>query len=198
MAELTRRSLLQSGATAAAALLLGLRPWAPSVALGAAPVYLRRSAYTGLEGSDFSVAGETLRLLAVADVAGAARQPALVGSDDAFVLAFSGPLTAPLTSGIHAFRHPLVGSFELFVTPVDRPGGDQRYEVLVDRSVGAPKAPPEPPRVREPAPAAVPPAARTARRPLRRGRGSRRGRRLRRTVLRGGTRSRARFTARRR
>lgn len=150
---LTRRSLLCVGATAGAAAALGVRPWTASAA---GPGYLARSAYTGLEGTSFTV--ETgakpvvLRLESVSDVAGAASRRALVGSDEAFSLKFSGPLSAPLDSGIHTIHHPSIGSFELFSSPVDAPEGDRNYEVVVDRSIGAAEAPkaPKPPERPEP------------------------------------------------
>jgi hypothetical protein len=179
-------------------MILGLRPWEASPALAAAPGHLRRSAYTGLEGSTFAVAGaapQSVRLLSISDVAGAASQGRLVGSDDAFVLTFAGGVSSPLASGIHALSHPWLGSFDVFVSPVDVPAGDQRYEVLVDRSVGAPKPPPEPAASKPAAPGSANPVARPARRPLRRRRVrrvSRRGRVLRRSVLRRGTRGRGR------
>ncbi len=140
---------------------LGVRPWA---AAAAGPGYLTRSAYAGLEGTTFTV--ETgaepvvLRLESVSDVAGAATRRALVGSEDAFALKFSGPLARPLDSGIHTLEHPLLGSIELFASPVDAPAADRNYEVVVDRSVGAPAAQDAPAR-KEPEPA-EPPAAETA------------------------------------
>ena len=120
----------------------GVRPWA---AAAAGSGYLTRSAYAGLEGTHFTV--ETgakpvvLRLESVADVAGAASRRALVGSDDAFALTFSGPIADPLDSGIHTMRHPSLGSFELFSSPVDTPDGNRLYEIVVDRSVGVRAAP---------------------------------------------------------
>ena len=166
MKEMTRRSLLQAGAAATAASLLGGRLWSPATASAAVPGHLRRSAYTGLTGGTFRAGGTELRLLSVADLAGVASQPALAGSEDAFALAFAGPLGAPVESGIQTFSHPALGSFDLFVTPVDLPDGDRRYEVVVDRSVGVAPEPPEPvPGRRDLEPAATPePAAQPARR----------------------------------
>jgi hypothetical protein len=166
MAELTRRSLLQTGATAGSAVLLGLRPWAPATAAAAGPKYLRRSVYTGLVASEFAARTggpiAALRLVAVDDVAGALHQPRLAGSEDAFLLRFAGPLGAPLESDVAQFDHPGLGSFELFVSPVDRPGRERHYEALIDRSVGVPKDPPTapPPHAppREPDPVARPAA----------------------------------------
>ena len=148
---LTRRSLLAAGTTAGAAALLGVRPWTASAA---GPGYLSRSAYTGLEGTKFSV--ETgaepvlLRLDRVSDVAGAASRKGLVGSEDAFALKFSGPLARPLDSGIHTLRHPQLGTVELFASPVDAPETDRNYEIVVDRSVGAGAARSDAPKASEP------------------------------------------------
>jgi hypothetical protein len=150
---LTRRSLLAAGTTAGAAALLGVRPW---TAAAAGPGYLSRSAYTGLEGTKFSV--ETgaepvlLRLDSVSDVAGAASRKALAGSEDAFALRFSGPLSSPLDSGIHTLSHPRLGRIELFASPVDAPETDRNYEIVVDRSVGASAAHTDAPKAAEPPP----------------------------------------------
>ena len=137
---LTRRSLLRAGAGAGAAFAIGVRPWAAAAAAeSTAPGYLMRSGYAGLEGTTFTV--ETgadpvvLRLDSVADVAGAATRRSLAGSEDSFALTFSGPLGSPLDSGIHTLRHPGLGSFELFASPVDQPEDSRTYEVVVDRSV---------------------------------------------------------------
>jgi hypothetical protein len=149
---LTRRSLLCAGATGSAAALLGVRPWAAAAA-AAGSGYLSRSAYLGLEGTRFTV--ETgaepvaLKLESVSDVAGAASRRALIGSDDAFALTFSGPVGTPLDSGIHTLQHPRLGSFELFSSPVDAPEVDQHYEVVVDRSVGVATAHSEAPTTAE-------------------------------------------------
>jgi hypothetical protein len=164
---LTRRALLCAGATAGAAVVLGVRPWAASAAGGG---YLTRAAYAGLEGTEFTV--ETgartvaLRLETVSDLAGAASQPALVGSDDAFALTFSGPLSTPLDSGIHTLHHPRLGTFELFSSPVDDPDRDRHYEVVVDRSVGVPEEPPEAPPKAPEASSPEPPPARTEPEPV--------------------------------
>jgi hypothetical protein len=146
MSGITRRSLLVAGATAGAAVAVGARPW---TAAAAGPGYLTRSAYTGLEGSRFTVetGGDpvVLKLESVSDVSGAATRRALVGSDDAFALKFSGPVGSPLESGIHTLHHSQLGTIELFASPVDAPESDRNYEILVDRSVGAPAAAPKAP-----------------------------------------------------
>jgi hypothetical protein len=171
MTSLTRRSLLQSGAATGAGALVGMRPWSAAPASAATlPSYLRRSTYTRLARRDFAVTGDAgpvvLNLLSVSDVAGARSKQALAGSEDAFALAFSGPLATPLGSGTHTVRHPDLGTFRMFVTEVGQPAGNRRYEALVDRSVGvAPSKAPAPPAKALAAAAAVtaeaPAAART-------------------------------------
>jgi hypothetical protein len=152
----TRRSLLRSGALAGAAALVGLRPWAPAPA-AAAPGHLLRSSYDGLVGQSFGVGSVELRLMSVSDLAGATVDASLAGSEDAFVLTFAGPLDAALESGTHALTHPALGTFEMFMSAVEQPRSERRYEAVVDRSVGAPKS-----RPRRKAPAAVPAAAAVA------------------------------------
>jgi hypothetical protein len=151
MTALTRRSLLQAGAVTGAGVVVGLRPWsAAPAAAAAAPAYLRRSSYTALVRRNFAIARDggpvVLNLLGVADVAGARASRRLAGSEDAFALSFSGPVAAALESGTHTVRHPDLGTFRMFVTEVDRPAGNRRYEAVVDRSVGvAPSQAPAPP-----------------------------------------------------
>ena len=132
---LTRRSLLRTSALATAATLAGLRPWAAAGAEAAAASHLRRSSYARLLGQRFAVGPVELRLLTVADVAGAAVDASLAGSDDVFVLTFSGPLAPVVDARTPTLRHTRLGRFDLFLSPVDKPRKDQRYEAVVDRSV---------------------------------------------------------------
>jgi uncharacterized protein DUF6916 len=169
---LTRRSLLRSGAIASAAALVGLRPWAAAPAL-AAQGHLLRSSYEGLVGHRFTAGSIELTLLSVSDLAGAAVDASLSGSEDAFVLAFAGPLEPALEGGTLTLTHPGLGTFELFLSPVDAPAADRRYEAVVDRSVGAPKTPRKRPAAAPAAAAAAgtaaaPAEARTLKRPVRR------------------------------
>jgi hypothetical protein len=139
---LTRRRLLQAGAAAGVAALLG-GPAAARAAGGQVPAYLRRSPYLPLVGQRFDVGGHDLVLTAVDDLAGAAENAALQAADDAFALSFEGP-AGVFESGIQPFGHPAIGRNGLFVTPVGRAGGErQLYEVVVDRSIKLPD-PPEP------------------------------------------------------
>lgn len=142
---LTRRRLIQaSGATAATLYLGALTAGAPA-AFGAtaagAPAYLRRSSYARLTNSAFTAAATggakaTLRLVEVADLARARSEKSFAGRDDAFALTFTGAPGAPLTSAIHELRHASLGTFSVFIAPVGRPTRtEQRYEVVIDRSV---------------------------------------------------------------
>ncbi|HET6509761.1 MAG TPA: hypothetical protein VFG42_23410 [Baekduia sp.] len=166
MTEITRRSLLRTGATATAVAMVGVRPWDAATASAAAvPVGpLRRSDYAGLTATDFAVvdgpAGARLTLASVSDVAGAAHSVALRGSEDAFVLAFSGD--AGLDSGIHTLEHARLGRFELFVSPVGAQA-QRGYEAVIDRSVGAPPSPPRGPEPTTSEPARDEPTAAAAR-----------------------------------
>jgi hypothetical protein len=135
---LTRRSLLGAGALGAAT-VVGLRPWVAAPA-AAAPGHLLRSSYLGRVGEGFTVGSADLRLMSVDDLAGAAVEKSLVGSEDAFVLAFAGPLDAALAGGTHPVRHPALGRFELFVSEVGQPRSERRYEAVIDRSVRGPRS----------------------------------------------------------
>ena len=99
------------------------------------PGHLLRSSYLGLVAESFRVGPVDLRLLSVEDLAGAAVDKSLKGREDAFVLVFSGPLGAALDGGTHAVTHPALGTFELFVSAVEQPQTDRRYEAVIDRSV---------------------------------------------------------------
>jgi hypothetical protein len=138
-AGLTRRRLVQAGGAATAVLYLGGLPGRASAA--GVPSYLSRSAYAELGDAPFTAvtAGgltPTLRLAEVADLARAAHEPAFAGREDAFALLFSGPRDGSLDSGIHELRHPALGAFAVFISPVQASGtGEQLYEVVVDRSV---------------------------------------------------------------
>ncbi|HEY6759900.1 MAG TPA: hypothetical protein VI318_10430 [Baekduia sp.] len=148
MIEITRRSLLRTGATATAVAVVGVRPWSAAAASAATPVGpLRRSDYAGLTGSDFTVVDGTtpasLRLVSVEDVQGAVGQASLRGSEDAFALSFTGD-AALVESGIHTLEHAQLGRFDLFVSPVGAEA-ERGYEVVIDRSVGAPPSPPRAP-----------------------------------------------------
>jgi hypothetical protein len=133
---LTRRRLIQVGGGAAAVLYLDRLP-VLALADTTAPAFLRRSSYAPLVGSQFQAvgAGATLTLTAVSDLVRAQDEPAFVGRDDAFALSFVGPADVVLAGGTHELAHPTLGSFAIFITPVQRPAETQSYELVVDRSV---------------------------------------------------------------
>jgi hypothetical protein len=136
---MTRRSLLRVGAATTATTIVGLRPWAPARA-SAGPCHPVRSSYAGRVGQRFAAGSVGLELLSVADVAGAAAHRRLAGSEHAFVLTFAGPLSSELEAGTHTLSNVELGTFELFVSPVEQPREDRRYEAVIDRSVRAPRS----------------------------------------------------------
>ena len=135
----TRRKLLRLSAAAAGAAFAGLRPWDAAPAL-AAPSHLRRSSYVGRIGGRFAAGSVDLRLVSVTDVLGAGADRALRDSDDAFALVFSGPLEPALEAGSHTLRTSGLGSFELFLSPIERPASERLYEAVIDRSIGVSSA----------------------------------------------------------
>jgi hypothetical protein len=156
----TRRTLLRTSGAAALLSLLGIEAARPARAradsTSDAPAYLRRAGYAGLQGQSFAAGAAALKLLDVSDLGRAADERSLAGADDAFSLSFSGPTSQPLSQGTHTLHHPRLGSFELFLVPVDQPAGDQRYEAVIDRTVklgrasapAAPAATPKKPAVK--------------------------------------------------
>ena len=134
---LTRRRLLELSATACLAAILGHATSARAAGLDPAVAdYLRRAPWLPVVGDAVSVAGVRLWLAEVGDL------PQLAGRDDAFRLEFTGPAGA-LPGATHLFRQAALGSFVMFVSPVDTVvGTEQRYEVVVDRSVGVPPVAP--------------------------------------------------------
>jgi hypothetical protein len=101
---------------------------------------LLRSSYDGHVGERFMVGSTDLQLLSVDDLASTAVEKSLVGSEDAFVLAFAGPLDAALDGGTNSVRHPALGRFKLFVSEVGQPQSERRYECVIDRSVRGPRS----------------------------------------------------------
>ncbi len=164
---LTRRRLIQIGGSATAAAYLARFVAPAAAAAGGVPGFLVRSSYAPLVGTPFAVTGGAaapLTLTAVSDLVRARAEPALAGSEDAFALSFAGSPDAVLGSGIHELGHPALGTFSVFIAPVDRVVGTQEYEVVVDRSLpGAVAARQAPAPLAVPAagaaPAAVTPAS---------------------------------------
>jgi hypothetical protein len=139
---------LQAGGLAGAAALVGIRPWAPASASAAAaadgtPAHLLRSSYVWIKDPKFVVGGATLlELVAVSDLPAAAAVKELAGSEDAFALTFYGP--AGVEQGTHAVVNSELGPFDIFLA-ADSAGGTS-YTAVVNRSVGAAKHFPQPPK----------------------------------------------------
>jgi hypothetical protein len=129
----TRRRLLAGGTAAGAALAFGVMPRSASAATDAVPDYLGRSSYLNLQTQRFASSylgnATDLTLEAVRDL-----DSALAGSEDAFSLLFSA--SSPIEAGIRTFSHPDLGVFDFYIGPTERGG---KYEVVVNRSVAAPK-----------------------------------------------------------
>ena len=160
----TRRGLISTGGAATAAALVARPPAALAAAadaLAATPSPLRRASYAGLAGSSFRIgtgaAATGAKLQGISDLTGAP------GSDDAFSLLFAGPSSSAVEQGIHRFSHSSLGEFELFVTPIESHGKEQRYEAIVNRPPRrSVPTPPTPARAAEPTAAAAAGAAQGA------------------------------------
>jgi hypothetical protein len=140
---ITRRRLVQAGAAGAATVWLGgLTKLVP--AAGASPLTsaLKRSTYLSLADPGFKISIDgsnvPLQLAAVEDLAVAGAVPALRGSEAAFSVRFAGNGFAPFRSGTRTLSHPEMGTFQLFVSPVEARGATQTYEAVVDRTIKVP------------------------------------------------------------
>jgi hypothetical protein len=124
--------------------MLGLRVAAPDRASAASdvPDYLLRSSYLSLSTPSFTAAGLPLKLEGVGDLPRDGGRESLVGSEDAFALSFSSP--QQVEQGLYTFSHRDLGEFDFFIAPVER--GSSTYEVVVNRTVNAPKHYPKPAR----------------------------------------------------
>lgn len=134
---LSRRTVLKRSGLGALALSLPASGWlaGPAEAKVAVPA-LRRATWLPLVGESVGVAGgPELRVDAVADLAGAARDAGLRDLDEAFVVSLSAPGGAELGSGLHELSHPAFGQVVLFVSPVGAAGDRARFELVVDRTI---------------------------------------------------------------
>lgn len=137
--RISRRHLLAAGGAGVAALWFG-PGWSVDDGVAEAATLrseLRRSAW--LQVTDpvvhATVDGRTaaLRLTQVADLPIADQLAALRDHDGAFALRFVGP--AGLPQGAWSLQQADLGTFELFVVPIERRGSTQTYEAIVDRTV---------------------------------------------------------------
>lgn len=132
--------MLAAGGSAGAAAFVALNPQlaAAATAIGGDPAHLRRSTYLPLIGQQFSLgwwgSSSSLLLAQISDLSH------LKGREDAFSLTFLGDAATPDGGASVALRHPKLGRFELFLVPIDREGDPQRYEAVINRSVGAKRA----------------------------------------------------------
>jgi hypothetical protein len=142
-AGLTRRSLLQAGATAAlgALLLPSLQRVSavfPAVTAAPGARHLSRSSYAGLVGERFAVGRDghgpvRIRLVEIRDLRSNFRgtRPAN-GRDDAFGLRFHGPRAPRIEQAVHRLHHPSLGSFELLLAPSGTGRRGQDYEAIIN------------------------------------------------------------------
>jgi hypothetical protein len=144
---LTRRQALQLGAATGVAAMFGGPEALARAATGVGPRHYLRASYLPLAGETFRVGASSMQLHAVEDLAGALTTKSLRGHPQAFALTFYGPPGA-VAGMTQTFSHATLGTYSLFVVPVGAvDGAVQRYEVVVDRSVGSrPQAPAERPR----------------------------------------------------
>ena len=90
-----------------------------------APGEYSRKRFTPHVGSDFQLAAVSTvcRLEDVGDIF-ASSGPA--GDFGSFSLMFSAPAGSPVESAIHTLKHPVLGEFDLFLSPIG-PGDKQLY-----------------------------------------------------------------------
>jgi hypothetical protein len=132
LGSISRRTFLRCSSAVA---LLSAFPFALSERLSAADrVSLIRSTFSPLLGQTFRVAGEGhvahVVLSEVNDLI-----PVLKANDEnRFSLLFSGPAHGPHMDEIAEFHHGDIGTFSMFVTPVDRVVNSLHYEAVVNRA----------------------------------------------------------------
>jgi hypothetical protein len=139
---ITRRGLLASGATAAAALAVAgsVRVASSRASPPVGVLALRRSTFAPLVGQRFrlrTTAGQTApaRLAAVRDY-GDGRLFDRIGSDLAFVLLFHTPPGATrLDQDVMTVEHDAIGSVGLLVSPAGTGRRGQDYTAVIDTAV---------------------------------------------------------------
>jgi hypothetical protein len=94
---------------------------------------LRLQTFAPHIGSGFSVLrGTDWVTLNLTEAKASGRQGKENGGN--FSLVFSAGPEMPLQQGIHEFRHPVLGGFELFITPIMCPLREFRwYEAVINR-----------------------------------------------------------------
>jgi len=128
---ITRRELLIAGAgLAGTALVAGVVGFGV-FASGSGP--FARASWVPLVGSQFQVGRQSLRLVAVRDLGSLRYGDRRLAGKEHFALDFTGAPDAPLASSLHTMEHPQLGRFQMFLSPVDRPGSVLTYEAIVNR-----------------------------------------------------------------
>lgn len=131
---LTRRQVLRH-AGGAAALATGALLLRPRAAEGAPQGALTFAAVRPHVGSTFDVvvaSGRPVRVTLLEAILHTPRgQDGRAVTGEAFSLIFGGGGAVP--AGAYTFRHPALGSFPLFVSPVGQARNGQRHEAVVNR-----------------------------------------------------------------
>jgi hypothetical protein len=132
--------LLAVGGTAALAATVWELP-AVATTLGqiASPAYLRRSSYVPLIGEGFEVTAPgrrpiLARLVSVMDLGIGRRMRPLAGAEDAFALLFRSPTRPRLEQDVMSLRHPVLGRFQLLVSPASTDRRGQDYSATINRA----------------------------------------------------------------
>lgn len=136
--NLTRAGLLKAGAVAAigagvgsqgAALAGAAAAPSPVRRAFAGPAYLTPEPYRPLVGHAFHAQRNGMKPVELRLV----EVRVLPGPGDTFSLLFRGGRNSTLESATHRLGNASLGTFELFLNPVDRPSGELTVEALVNR-----------------------------------------------------------------
>jgi hypothetical protein len=131
--------LAAGGAAALAATLWELPALAAALSEIASPAYLRRSSYLPLVGQRFELTAPgrrpvVARLVSVMDLGIGRRMRPLAGAEDAFALLFHSPIRPRLEQDVMSLGHPVLGRFQLLVSPASRGHRGQDYSATINRA----------------------------------------------------------------
>ena len=137
---LTRRRLLMAGGAAALAAIVGELPGAVTAVRGfVTPAHLLRSSYVPLIGAPFELTAPgrrrvVARLVSVSDLGIGRRMRPLAGADDAFALLFHSSSGSRLEQAVMSIRNPVLGRFELLMSPASTGRRGQDYSAAINRA----------------------------------------------------------------
>jgi hypothetical protein len=138
--SISRRGFLAGlGAAAAAGALLAIDRRLLPAATQPAPagLELRRSLFAAELGGLFQVfagtAHQSLQLIDVRDLHAPIYRQAAIDREQNFSLLFRSPGSSPLEQGTYQFLHGRIGSFPLFVVPVQAHQQASYYEAIFSR-----------------------------------------------------------------